>query len=128
KCNAVLHNCDTLWKHVEIVHGRQKELRCFWGTCPETAVMDRESWEAHVGCHVEDVRQFLRNGPTALDPYPSTPATGIDQAYLYNHFGEQVTPMAYPSSPTHQFRPPAGFAVNKQFKLAHSGYMSNKYG
>jgi hypothetical protein len=38
KCNAVLHNLDTVWKHVKIVHGREKELRCFRGTCPETAV------------------------------------------------------------------------------------------
>ncbi|KAI5817186.1 hypothetical protein BZA77DRAFT_387166 [Pyronema omphalodes] len=126
KCPAVLHNCDTLWKHVLVVHGRQKELRCFWGSCTETAVMDKETWEAHVKCHVEDVRQVLGNGPAALESFSSTAATSIDQAYLYNYYGEQVTPVAYPSSPTHKFRPPAGFTANKQFKLAHAAYMPPK--
>ncbi|KAI5788110.1 hypothetical protein FPQ18DRAFT_307604 [Pyronema domesticum] len=63
------------------------EARTPGGTCPEIAIMDRGNWETYVGLHVEDVIQPLGNGPTALD--------------------------SYPSSSNYQFRPPAGFAINK---------------
>jgi hypothetical protein len=153
KCNVVLHNLDTLWKHVKIVHGRQEELRCHWGACTGTVPMDRGYWEMHIGRHIEAVKQLLGNGPKTMDseslPLSSTvlsiatarrsswldlptvistnplsltadpKTTNIRMDYLFNNLGQQITPVAYPSSPDHVFTPPPGFRANRQFRLAH---------
>ncbi|CCX09335.1 Similar to hypothetical protein [Tuber melanosporum Mel28]; acc. no. XP_002838685 [Pyronema omphalodes CBS 100304] len=117
KCNVVLHNLDTLWKHIKIVHGRQEELCCHWGACTGTVPMDRGYWEMHIGRHVETVKQLLGNGPKTMDTDPKT--TNIRMDYLFNNLGHQITPVAYPSSPDHVFTPPPGFRANRQFRLAH---------
>ncbi|KAF8242119.1 hypothetical protein K440DRAFT_640152 [Wilcoxina mikolae CBS 423.85] len=99
-------------------------------------------WENHVDSHIDAVKQAYGLGPAALlsgktnlkqrsvksrmadsrkiifSPIDQdSGASDID--YLSDHTGQQVTPVARPSNPSHKFVPPFGFRSTKQFNIAH---------